>query len=334
LRSFWIKTGGRLHLGQLDLNGSSGRMFGGLGIAINEPTMELAAEKYDSLVAVSGSADCKRLEQIANAYLQHYRLPGVKIGLNESLPAHCGLGSGTCLSLAVGLAITRIYGLNSSVVELASITDREGSRSGLGVGAFEHGGFLVDGGKVVAGENRRRIPPLVTRLSFPEEWRIVLAYTNAERVFGNKEESAFRSLPPMKEEVSGAICRVLMMKLLPSLVEKDLASFGTAVTSIQEHLGGYFSAIQGGLYASAEGADIAEFMRTHGAVGVGQSSWGPTIYGFVRQENAPYVVQELQHYIGNRGRAWATSGRNRGASCGWVDATQLSVAEGCSKRDS
>lgn len=333
LQSFWIKTGGRLHLGQLDLNGSLGRIFGGIGIAIDEPSMELVAERCDSLVISPETEERKRLEEIAQQYLHRYELPGARIKLQRTLPAHSGLGSGTCLSLSVGFAITRLYGLNTTVAELAAVTDREGSRSGLGVAAFEQGGFLVDGGKVAAGENRRRIPPLIARLPFPEEWSIVLALTNAERVFGKKEEKAFGSLPRMKEEVAGAICRMLMMRLLPSLVEKDLEGFGAALTAIQEHLGAHFTAIQGGLYASAEGARIAAFLRTRGAVGVGQSSWGPTIYGFVRRESAGPLVQELQASIRDRGRAWAASGRNRGASCGWTEA-KLRFAEGCGKRDS
>lgn len=322
LQRFWIRTGGRLHLGQLDLNGSLGRIFGGIGIAIDEPAMELNAEKFDSLVAVSSGGESKRLEQIARQYLRRYELPGAILQLTQSLPAHSGLGSGTCLSLAVGFAITRLYGLNASVAELAAVTDREGSRSGLGVAAFEQGGFVVDGGKALAGEFRRRIPPVIARLPFPSEWSIVLALTNAERVFGSKEESAFRSLPPMKAEVSGTICRTLSMQLLPSLAEKNLDAFGAAVTSIQEQLGSYFTAIQGGLYASADGAEIAEFLRARGAVGVGQSSWGPTIYGFVHPERAQSLVSELNEHLDDRGRAWTTFGRNRGASCGWAEATK------------
>jgi beta-RFAP synthase len=325
LQSFWIKTGGRLHLGQLDLNGSLGRIFGGLGLAINEPQLELTAERSEIL---SCHGEPERLQKITSEYLRYYGLPGARLELRQSLAGHCGLGSGTCLSLAVGFAITRIYGLNPPVAELAAVTDREGSRSGLGVAAFEHGGFLVDGGKVVAGEYRRRIPPLIARLPFPEEWMVVLALTRAQRVFGKTEESAFRALPPMDERISGAICRLLIMKLLPSLAEQNLEDFGAALTAIQEHLGSYFTAIQGGLYASPECARIVEFLRGNGAVGVGQSSWGPTIYGFVRREHASSLVEKLQAFIGDRGRAWAASGRNRGASCGWRDAVHSSSAQG------
>ncbi len=63
------------------------------------------------------------------------------------------------------------------------------------------------------------------RVSFPEEWGIILALPDSEgKMFGSEEENAFKSLPPMNIEVSGNICRLLLMKLLPGLVEKDLKS--------------------------------------------------------------------------------------------------------------
>jgi len=320
LEELWVRTGGRLHLGQLDLNGSLGRFYGGLGIAINQPELEVTARRSKSLSLVCEHSEEERLKSIACEYLKYYGLPGVEIELVQSLPSHSGLGSGTSLTLAIGFAITRVYGLQPSIAELAVVTDREGSRSGIGVAAFEQGGFLVDGGKSVDShpeDHRLQVPPLLFRIPFPEDWAIILASPNNERMFGKKEEKAFQSLLPMDREVSGAICRLVLMKLLPALVEKNLESFGQAIEAIQGHIGSYFAPVQGGPFASAEACRIVEYLRVHGAAGVGQSSWGPTIYGFTRKETQSDLLERTQNYVENRACVCATSGRNHGASWGW-----------------
>ncbi|NLA04271.1 MAG: hypothetical protein GX881_00980, partial [Firmicutes bacterium] len=145
MKNFWVRVGARLHLGHLDLNGSMGRYYGGIGLAINQPRLEVLVEKQEGLTLASKYSD-KRVEIIAQKYIDFYDLPGAKIEILQVIPTHCGLGSGTQLALALGLAITRVYGLHPPPAELARVTDREGSRSGIGVAAFEQGGVLVDGG--------------------------------------------------------------------------------------------------------------------------------------------------------------------------------------------
>jgi beta-RFAP synthase len=320
LERVWIRTGGRLHLGQLDLNGSLGRLYGGLGVAIAEPQFEVTAEKSESLSLHCPDCETERVWAIAIQYLKHYGFPGAKIELLDPLPSHSGLGSGTSLALALGFAITRVYGAQPSLTELAGITEREGSRSGIGVAAFEQGGFLIDGGRPGcdgAPRQRPSVPPLLLRVPFPEDWAILLAMPRSGKTFGAQEEHAFRSLPPMDAEVSGAICRLVLMKLLPGLVERDLQSFGQAVTGIQEYVGGYFAPVQGGPYASARAASIAEYMLSQGVVGVGQSSWGPTVYGFIQTGQQAELLEKLRNQVGDDGLVWATSGRNQGASWGW-----------------
>ncbi|KUO62611.1 MAG: hypothetical protein APF84_02375 [Gracilibacter sp. BRH_c7a] len=322
MEKFWVKTGARLHLGQLDLNGSLGRLYGGLGLAIDQPQLEIRAEKAGSLSLQSLCGEKKRLERIVKKYLEYYSLPGVKIELVQSLPSHSGLGSGTQLSLALGFAIAQIYELHSSLTELAAITDRESSRSGIGVAAFERGGFLIDGGKKeseLQSQDRFDVPPVLARIPFPEDWAIILVLPyQQEKMFGCKEENAFNSLLPMKEDISGKICRLLLMKLLPGLVERDLEVFGEAVTDIQNYLGDYFAPVQGGQYASAQGSRVAEFLMSQGAVGIGQSSWGPTIFGFTNEEKKAELLVRTRGFVGDEGYVWLASGRNKGASFGWI----------------
>lgn len=322
---FWVKTGARLHLGQLDLNGSLGRLYGGLGLAIDQPQLELTAEKKSGLYIESLDYERDRVKLIAQQYLEYYSLPGAKINIIQSLPSHSGLGSGTQLALALGFALTRLYGLQPSLLELAGVTDREGSRSGIGVAGFEQGGFLVDGGKPAAArdnmnllETNFHVPPLLTRLPFPEEWAVILAIPNKEeKMFGSKEEKVYRTILPMDEDISCKICRLLLLKLLPSLIEKDLEHFGQAVTEIQEYLGDYYTPMQGGRFASAQGARVVEHMLSQGAAGVGQSSWGPTVYGFTDQKNLATLLESTRKFMDKHGQVRVARAVNHGADWGW-----------------
>ncbi len=93
----------------------------------------------------------------------------MRVVVTKAIPEHAGLGSGTQLALAVGCAFAKVFGLALAPRDIAGILDR-GGRSGIGIGAFERGGFLVDGGRG-AGDAP---PPITSRIEFPEDWRVVL----------------------------------------------------------------------------------------------------------------------------------------------------------------
>ena len=97
-----------------------------------------------------------------------------------------------------------------------------------------------------------------------------------------------------------------------------MKSFGQAVTDIQKHVGDYFAPAQGGQYASAQGSEIANFLSSLGVTGIGQSSWGPTIYGFIKKENQVELLEKTRRFMGDQGQVWTTSGRNKGADFGWL----------------
>ncbi len=120
----------------------------------------------------------------------------------------------------------------------------------------------------------------------------------------------------MSAEEVGKICRLTMLKLLPALSERDIKSFGEALTSIQEVIGGYFAQVQGGKFTRADVADTIEFMKEMGAFGVGQSSWGPALYGVVKQEEAKEALHKVIAYLnkGVGGQAFIAKANNKGAT--------------------
>jgi beta-ribofuranosylaminobenzene 5'-phosphate synthase len=56
-------------------------------------------------------------------------------------------------------------------------------------------------------------------------------------------------------------------------------------------------------------------MKTAGTYGVGQSSWGPALYGVVKQEEAKQVLSKVKAYLrkGVGGQAFIAKANNKGA---------------------
>ncbi len=91
-------------------------------------------------------------------------------------------------------------------------------------------------------------------------------------------------LPPFPESGVGEICRHVLMGVMPALVERDLAAFGAAISAIQRLVGNYFAPAQGGVFTSETCRRLAHRLAEAGAVGIGQSSWGPTGFAFAPSE--------------------------------------------------
>lgn len=273
----------RLHLGFIDMHGGLGRVFGSLGVSLAEIRTHVTATRSDDVIIHGPSSS--RASACVGRILEHLDIRGgVNIRIHEAIPEHAGLGSGTQLSLAVGTAIARLYEKKISPRELGRLMER-GARSGIGVGAFCMGGFLVDGGR---GDNTE-VPPIISHLYFPESWRFLLVFDNAlQGVSGIPEREAFKSLPPMEESTTEYLCRLLLMQALPALAEEDCQQFGEAVTQIQRQVGDHFASAQGGRYCSDFVAGVLPWLLEHGATGVGQSSWGPTGFGLFANETKAY----------------------------------------------
>ena len=281
----------RLHLGFLDLNGGSRRRFGSIGVGITGFTTVVNVGHSDR-IDVSGGDD-EHIAGIAQTVLDYFRInTGVRVEVEECIPRHQGLGSGTQMALALGTAITGLYGIDTGVEEIAAATGR-GRRSGVGLGVFTQGGFILDSGR----SEGRRLPTTILRHDFPEEWRFVLVMdTRAEGISGTDEVEAFKSLPGMSPGACAEICRQVLMQMLPGIMEKDCDRFGASVSSIQSSIGEYFSAVQGGSYASENVRQTLEFLLEHNATGIGQTSWGPT--GFAIFPDAKSAQRAVNQFAG------------------------------------
>ncbi|HEV7702826.1 MAG TPA: beta-ribofuranosylaminobenzene 5'-phosphate synthase family protein [Gemmatimonadaceae bacterium] len=273
-----IEAPARLHFGMLDLRGSLGRRFGGIGAGVFDPSLVIEVERAEAVEAEG--AEAQRAAEFATRYLASQGIgEGVRIVIRRAIPGHSGLGSGTQLALAVARGIAELYDLPTDTGALAATVGRA-RRSAIGTWLFDGGGFVVEGGRR---DDSELIAPLLARLSIPETWRCVVALPrNAQKgVSGDPEAQAFRELPaPPLREVEH-VAHLLVMSLLPALVDGDIAAFGSAITEIQQINGGWFAPAQGGPFASGASTELINKMGAWGAAGVGQSSWGPAVYGIV-----------------------------------------------------
>jgi beta-RFAP synthase len=291
-----IRTGSRLHFGLFQpgppLPGQ--RRFGGAGMMIDQPGVHLRAVSASSWRA-SGPLATRALE-FAHRITEGLKaqagttLPPQEILIEEAPPEHAGLGSGTQLGLAVARVLAQVAGrVDLTISELAALSGR-GRRSGIGVHGFHSGGFLVDGGH----DERGTLAPLVARCPVPEDWRIVMVQLAGDRDWhGQREQAVFDDLQPFAH--TDRLCRLVLLGLLPALVEQDLAAFGEALSEVNALAGEAFSASQGGIYAGPGVAETVRWLRVSGVKGVGQSSWGPTVFGIVEDEDqAQFIASRVR----------------------------------------
>ena len=308
-----VEAAARLHLGFLDLNGECGRRFGSLGVAIEHPRCVLEARPA-SRVEASGESAADVLPVLEALGRSAGADPAVAVRILETIPRHAGLGSGTQLRLAAALAASRVLGLRLPIAELARLGGR-GRRSGIGIAVFEQGGFVVDAGHR---NGTDELPPVIMRYAVPDDWRfVVVTPTDTRGLSGTPEEQVFRNVPPIGSDQVGRICRLVLMKAAPALLTDDIRAFGEAITEVQQLVGEHFAPYQGGgVYASPTGKRAVELALERGAVGVGQSSWGPTVFALTRGPAAAgALAAELRESLGDDAVVWCTRAGSHGARC-------------------
>ncbi len=291
-----VQTASRLHFGLLSVRADgAGRYFGGAGLMVGQPGVTLRVRPASAWSAQGPLAG--RVLDLAHKVvltLPPERRQPSHLHVEQAAPEHMGLGTGTQLGLAVARAITTAAGLPELAVDELARRVGRGRRSALGIHGFAHGGFLVDGGKRVP----EQVAPLVARVDFPDVWRVVLVLPPwAQGLHGAGEVQAFERLrsesgPP---GLTDCLCRLVLLGMLPALMERDLEGFGEAVYDFNRRVGEVFATVQGGCYLDARVADLVAFLRRQGVRGVGQSSWGPSVFAVASDEDqAAALVRMLR----------------------------------------
>jgi beta-ribofuranosylaminobenzene 5'-phosphate synthase len=307
-----VVTPSRLHITLIDLNGALGRIDGGVGLTLDYPSIRINAKK-DTQLSVSGTTEfAERIKSAASTVLTQYNINGVAIDVVQEYPTHVGLGSGTQVALAVGTAISELYDLNLNPTTIAKLTGRGGT-SGIGVAAYELGGFLVDGGHkgktefLPSSASGKFGPgPIIARHDFPD-WAIVLAIPNLRGASDKREIDIFQKQCPLPLNEVQELCHVILMEMLPAVVEHDIESFGRSINQVQT-----IGFKRRELELQPFCAHLVQFMRENGAIGAGMSSFGPVVYGITDGKRLLKAVQSyLKDSIG--GKVREVKAQNTGA---------------------
>lgn len=326
-----VRTGSRLHFGLLELCHSAPMCFGGLGLMVEQPEFRLRASVDSDATAHTDSiricvnaippeqeAELRaRIAKVVHDWRNVTRcdLP-LLFECQDSLPMHTGLGAGTQTACGVALAC---YLLEPQVheaftgsgteedwqpVSKLEVFPRElpqrsnrGARSAIGLSGFLHGGLVLDHGYNPANDSQEPKPvrEIAThRIPVPEAWRVVLAQPNSSpAVSGSKEADVFARLRqspnPNRERMLE-----LSENAMQAAKENDFPRFCSGLEEYMELAGELFREVQGGLYNGVDVERCVGALRAAGLAGIGQSSWGPTVFGFADcKANAEHAIAKL-----------------------------------------
>ncbi|MEM2858182.1 MAG: hypothetical protein QW263_04460 [Nitrososphaerota archaeon] len=298
-----VRTGTRLHMG-FTSSAEDVRPWSGIGLAIEEPPVEVRAFSSDRLEVV-GEAEHRRV--ILRA-LGMMGLEGLTARIEVKAPdLHVGLGTTTQLTLAACTAVLALSGRHVDPIEVARVTGR-GQRSWIGIAAFARGGFVVDLGRRRDGWHHDFLT-----LPFPEEWATIVCIPRGARGPDEAEEAfrleSFRLDPESVRELRSLVLGLVV----PGLMGRDFEEFCRGIEMVQHTVGDAFSHLQGGRF-NVRSSEAVDALFSAGAAGVGQSSWGPTVYGFAPSSaEALRISRSVMEQLGHRWSVLVTRGRNRGA---------------------
>jgi len=272
-----VTTGSRLHFGLLRLPPSPNweddgtRYYGGAGLMVEQPQIVVTVDRSADWTASGPSADraLAVARRFANSIGTQERFA---ICVERAPLEHVGLGVGTQLELAVATGISRAMGRALGILDIARELGR-GQRSAVGVHGFFQGGFILDHGK-------RRPDEIssVEYIPFPTDWRaLILIPPSSSEWHGDREESAFAAIGAQR---NARMESLLFDAIVPAVTRGDFAAFADALREYNLAAGNFYSAALGVRQHSVAATNQIEWLTRHGAKGTGQSSWGPTAFGF------------------------------------------------------
>jgi len=315
-----VTTAARLHFGFQNLSLAHERLYGGVGLALDEPRLTVEATRAETV-----QCDDAATEPYVRRVVDALDVPGAAVSVEERFPRHVGLGSGTQLSLATLIAVVRAYDRTADARTYAPQLGR-GGRSGIGVAAFESGGFVVDGGHPTErftaeppAEGDWDVPPVLAHHDVPSHWRFVVVVPDTDPgQSGSAEDQSMRQAveradPGIADEISTLLTR----RLLPAIATRDHSDFGQAAARLGRLNGAWYADEQGGVYRPPAGSLVESLSSAQVISGAGQSSWGPTVWALTTAEHVPAAreagVLALDE-AGVEGTVHVVAPRNPGAS--------------------
>jgi beta-RFAP synthase len=304
-----VRTGSRLHFGLFSLPSEQAgpwlnqeglptiprRQFGGVGLMIEKPGIELTLEDAEAWAAEGPLAE--RALHFAQTYATRVGLNGCyAIRISRAAPEHVGLGTGTQLGLTVAAGLADLANMDPHEKGSASLLAKRigrGLRSAIGIVGFQLGGLIVDAGKQLVDDT-------ATAVAFgevPEYWKCLVVIPHALKgAHGRAEMEMFHEISKRSfdDRTTDTMCRIVLLGMLPAIKDLDLQTFGEAVYDYNRRAGELFRPVQGGIYSNAQTLQTISAIRAFGIKGVAQSSWGPSVVAIAEHDALTKLMRALE----------------------------------------
>ena len=285
----------RIHLGFLETNENSQRKFGsiGLGISYFKNIFKIESSNKKDVVCKNKILK-KKIFKIMSIFSKFKTIKNCKITVNQNIPFHEGLGSGTQHSLTTGFLISEFNNLKMSIGQISELLNR-GKRSGIGIEVFKNGGFVIDVGKK---KDSKLLPLKIFEYKWPKEWKIILIQDESfYGLHGQDEKKEFLNIKKIKKSFAQENCFETIMKILPGIIENDFDNFTKGISVIQKNMSKIFYG-KSNQYASKKITKIFNYLNVNGYYGYGQSSWGPTGFVFCENDKSSLkLLKDIENFI-------------------------------------
>lgn len=323
-----LRTGCRLHFGLAELSPGQPNRYAGLGVMLNSPSMHLritwdAAVPEITLVDRIDAASQQEYQQRIGSWQRGNN--DTHVELLKGYPFHSGLGAGTQLACLLAIARqlksasaspdrsaklktcnqtsganwlrVRDILANVSAQDLAGLAQR-GLRSAIGLQGFLSGGLILDQGYEGSDSIRREVR--ANAVCLPESWRFVLIRGTTNSAITGALETNMIGEMASKPHPHRSRMLELAKLVLEAARNAEFNSFCEAMDEYMQYAGDMFAPIQGGRYNGAVCSQAVAVANQCGLKAVGQSSWGPTIFGIASDpDQANQITQRITAHASN-----------------------------------
>ena len=272
-----VSAPSRLHFGLLSVGNPVGRQFGGAGVMIDAPRFVVRMSPDRELVVRYGPprttrrGSCADLVAALPAAETTWRLYR-RVGRRGSA---CGLGIRNANGTCGGNRTPSLLRHRDTCCRRTGAQRRSWPSLRRGDTRVLDGGLIVEAGRTAS----EPLSELVYQAELPSDWRFLLVrFAGQLGRHGVDEQQAFGRTPPVPATVRERLWRLLEQDIVPAIRRSDFDAFGEHVYEYGVLSGETFAHEQGGPFAGEAVARLVSTIRELGMRGVGQSSWGPTVF--------------------------------------------------------
>jgi len=295
-----IKIPPRIHITLLSMHENGYRQNGGIGFAVDAPSLLI-----DICPAVNLSIDDirkngfnedekARIYTILQEIIQTHKMRhGIKATISGDVPTHRGFGSSTAVRLALIEGLYLANEMKYTKHDIITASGR-GGVSGIGIETYFGGGFVFDLGRKdkrsfapssALETSQRSLPLLCKRVDMPQ-WNIGICIPHIEPKSEVEEKRFFTETCPIPQEESYRTLYHASYGVLASVMEEDITTFADAIKNIQNT---FWKRAERSLYGTLL-EDVERMLYESGALAVGMSSLGPSLY-FIAEDMEEVVAR-------------------------------------------